>query len=55
MSVRLSQHGPAAANPLLQTAGLLLWAWRAGDNDRLMQQRHAVGECGQCHIVTLRR
>ena len=28
-------------------ADLLLWARRAGDNDRLLQQRRAAGECCQ--------
>jgi len=28
-------------------AGLLLWARRAGDIDRLLQQRHVVSNCGQ--------
>jgi len=41
------QQGPTAANRLLQRAGLLLWAQRAGDIDRLLQQRHAAGICGQ--------
>jgi len=45
-SVRLSQHGPTAANPLLAT-GLLLWARRARDIDRLLQRRRAAGECGR--------
>ena len=40
LSVCLSQHGPTAANrsPLLQ---LLCMARRAGDIDRLLQQRRA--------------
>jgi len=32
-------------------AGLLLWARRAKDIDRLLHSRRAAGECGQCHIV----
>ena len=32
----------------------LLWARRAGDTDRLLQQRRAAGECGQCHVVSVR-
>ena len=28
-------------------ADLLLWARRAGDNDRLLQQRRVAGECCQ--------
>ena len=38
LSVCLSQHGPTAANPLLQ---LLCIARRTGDIDRLLQQRRA--------------
>ena len=34
-------------------AGLLLWARRAGDIDRLLQQRRAAGECGQCPVVSV--
>ena len=33
-------------------AGLLLWARRAGDVDRLLQQQRAAG---QCHVVSVRR
>ena len=55
VSVRLSvpawaHSGKPAA------AGLLLWAWRAGDIDRLLHGRRsaaAVGECGQCHVVSI--
>jgi len=36
-------------------AGLLLPSRRGGDIDRLLQQRRAVGECGQCHVVSVRR
>jgi len=28
---------------------------QAGDIDRLLQQRRAAGECGQCHVVSVRR
>ena len=35
--------------------GLLLWALRAGDIDQLLQQWCAVGECGQCYIVSICR
>jgi len=35
-------------------AGLLLWARQAGNIDRLLQQRRATGECGQCHVVSVR-
>jgi len=52
LSVCLSQHGHTAANELLQ--GLLLWARRAGDIDRLVQQRRVAGECGQWHVVSVR-
>jgi len=39
-------------------AGLLLWARLAGDIDRLLHGRRsaaAAGECGQCHVVSVRR
>jgi len=36
-------------------AGLLLWARRAGDIDRLLQQRRAPGKSVQCHVVSVRR
>jgi len=40
-------------------AGLLLWARRPEDVDRLLpgaqQQRLAAGKCGQCHVVSIRR
>jgi len=35
-------------------AGLLLRARRAGDIDGLLQQRRVTGECGQCHVVSIR-
>jgi len=36
--------------------GLLLWARRAEDNiDRLLGQHLSVGECGQSHVVSVRR
>jgi len=35
-------------------AGLLLWARRAKDIDRLLHSWRAAGECGQCHIVCVR-
>jgi len=45
--------------PLQQrAAGLLLWARRVGDIDRLLHSRRsaaAAGECGQCHVVSVRR
>ena len=34
--------------------GLLLWARRAVDIDRLLRQWRAAGECGQCHVVSVR-
>ena len=40
-------------------AGLLQWAQRVGNIGQLLQcklqQRRAVGECGQCHVVSVRR
>jgi len=41
-------HQPTAA-------GLLLWARRAGDIDRMLQQRRVAGEWGQCHVVSVQR
>jgi len=38
-SVCLSQHGTTAANLQSASAGLLLWARRTGDIDRLLHQR----------------
>jgi len=35
----VSQHGPTAANPLLQPAGLLL---RTGNIDQMLQQRQQL-------------
>ena len=35
-------------------AGLLLWVRRTRDIGRLLQQRLATGECGQCHVVSVR-
>jgi len=34
---------------------LLLWARPAGDSDRLLHQRRVAGECGQCHVASVRR
>jgi len=63
MSVRLSVRLSIAAwadcsKPA--AVGLLLWARQAGDIDRLLtagalQQRHAAGECGQYHVVSVCR
>ena len=57
VSVRLSV--PAwARNSKPAAAGLLLWARRAGDVDRLLHGRRsaaAAGECGQCRVVGVRR
>ena len=37
-------------------AGLLsVWLGQARDIDRLLQQRRVAGECGQCHVVSVRR
>ena len=35
-------------------AGFLMWARRAGDIDRLLQLQRAAGECGRCHVVSVR-
>jgi len=43
-----------AQNSKPAAAGLLLWARRPGDIDRLLQQQRAAGECGQCHVVSVR-
>ena len=52
-SVRLSV--PAWADSSKPAAvGLLLWARRAVDIDRLLRQWRAAGECGQCHVVSVR-
>ena len=54
LSVRLSVLAWALSiKPII--VGLLLWALRAGDIDQLLQQWCAVGECGQCHIVSICR
>ena len=45
LSVCLSR--PAAA-----AAGLLLWARQAGERSTAAE---APGECGQCHVVSVRR
>ena len=58
LSVCLFQHEPTAANLLYAAAGLLLWAWREGDIGRLLHSQRsaaAVGECGQCHVVSVCR
>jgi len=34
---------------------LLLWAQRIRDINRLLQQRRAADECGQCHVPSVRR
>jgi len=37
-------------------AGLLLWARRPGDIDRLLHGRRSAataGECGPCHVVSI--
>ena len=31
-----------------------LWARWTGDIDRLLHGRRAAGECGQCHVVSVR-
>jgi len=56
-SVRLFVHLPSiwANSSKPAAAGLLLWARRAGDIDRLWQQWRAADECGQCYVVSVRR
>jgi len=55
LSVRLSVPARVHSNePAAAAAGLLLWARLAGDIDRLQQHRRAAGECGQCHVVSVR-
>jgi len=60
-SVCLSQHGPTAANPLLQVCccgpvlgrtlyHLLLWARWAGDNNGLLQQWENAGSATSAYI-----
>jgi len=42
--------------PLRQrTAGLLLWARRVGDVDRLLHGRRRRSKCGQWHVCSGRR
>jgi len=50
LSVCLSQHGPTAANPLLQFAVVD----PVGSKYRSIAAA-AAGECGQCHVVSVRR
>ena len=57
LSVRLSQHEPTAANPLLQVCccgpgrqEISIHRCMAG----AQQHRHAAGKCGQCHVVSVR-
>ena len=59
VSVRLSLRLSVPASMKQPSAeGLLLWARQAGDIDRLLsgaqQQCRAAGECGQCHVVSVR-
>ena len=56
-SVGLSQHGPAAANPLLHRFGAVCPAGRRSIDccTAGAQQRRAAGERGQCHVVSVRR
>jgi len=39
------------SQPAAAAAGLLLWAQRAGDIDRLLQGRRALAGCGECHVI----
>ena len=50
LSVCLSVPSAAACGGLL-----LLWVRKAGDIDRLLHQRRATDECGQCHVYSWRR
>ena len=36
-------------------SSIRLWARHAGDIDQMLQQRRVAGECGQCHVVNVRR
>ena len=49
-SVCLSQHGPSAANPLLQVS-------YCGSGRQVIRSiaAAAAGKCGQCHVVSVRR
>ena len=53
-SVRLSVC-PIVRPPHSAAAGLLLWARRAGDSDRLLHGRAHSSKCEQCHVVISRR
>jgi len=56
-SVRLSVSTRAYSSKSA-AAGLLLWARRAGDIDRLLHSRRsaaAASECEQCHVTGVRR
>jgi len=49
-SVCLSQHGPSAANPLLQVC-----CCGSGRQEIRSIAAGAAGKCGQCHVVSVRR
>ena len=54
----MSQHGPTAANLLLQVCNCGHdWQETAIDCCTIgaQQQRRAEGVCGQCHVVSVRR
>ena len=53
LSVRLSQHGPTAANPLLQVCCCRPEATDCCTAGALQQR--AAGECGQCDVVGVRK
>jgi len=43
-----------ARSDKIDAAGLLLRARRARDINRLLLQQRAAGECGQCHVISVR-
>jgi len=42
-------------SPHAAAAGLLLWARRIGYIHWLLYGQHAANECGQCHVLSVRR
>jgi len=57
----MKRHGVSPSVPVWAysiksaTAGLLLWARRSENIDRLLHQRHVADEREQCHVVSVRR
>jgi len=49
--IRLSVR-PIIGRPHAAAAGLLLWARRPGDVDRLLHDRRLSRKCEQCHVVS---